>query len=273
MKLNEIIDGKRKEKQFSCIYLWTNLQNGKHYVGQTQHFYDRMTQYANGGANKYLHNAIEKYGLDEFDISIIEKVPIDTLDEREQYWIDYYESYKSDKGYNICQYASTTRGYKHTEESRKKMSENISKFYQENPDKKLTGEANGMFGKEHTEEWRKEHSDWLKNKWANDEDYRKFWHEKMSGENNYFYGKHFNGELNPMYGKHHSEETRKKISEALTGKDYGTGFRIICIETGIEYPSMSRCAKEIGAFANAVKIAVDNPKRTCKGFHFKKVSI
>lgn len=34
---------------------------------------------------------------------------------------------------------------------------------------------------------------------------------KYSGENNYFYGKHFYGEQNGFYGKKHSKETKKKM--------------------------------------------------------------
>lgn len=51
----------------------------------------------------------------------------------------------------------------------------------------------------------------MKEKWEKDEEYRNFWHEKMTGENNYFYRVHLTGEKNPMFGKKHSEQTRKKI--------------------------------------------------------------
>lgn len=78
---------------FSCIYLWTNEINGKHYVGQTQCFYNRMMDYKNGKATPYLNNAMKKYGIENFSIEIIEKCCIEALDEREQYWMDYYESY------------------------------------------------------------------------------------------------------------------------------------------------------------------------------------
>jgi hypothetical protein len=41
---------------------------------------------------------------------------------------------------------------------------------------------------------------------------------KYAGQNNYFYGKHFTGSQNPNYGKPRSEETKAKISEALSGR-------------------------------------------------------
>ena len=50
-----------KEFSFSCIYLWTNTINDKHYVGQAHNFYNRMNQYKQGFFNKYMKNAINKY--------------------------------------------------------------------------------------------------------------------------------------------------------------------------------------------------------------------
>lgn len=154
MKLYEI--NNKKEYDFSCIYLWTNLVNGKKYVGQTTCFHRRMKTYRYTYPNAYMEHAVKKHGVDNFDITILERdVPLDKLDEREQYWLDYYQSYDADKGYNICKIAGTTEGVTHTEE------------------------------------WCQEHSEWLKEKWATDEDYRKFWHDKMSGENNYFMARIF----------------------------------------------------------------------------------
>ena len=69
----------KKSYDFSCIYLWTNLVNGKHYVGQTQNFYSRMCQYNKTHGNKYLKNAISKYTLENFEIEVLEKTDIELL--------------------------------------------------------------------------------------------------------------------------------------------------------------------------------------------------
>lgn len=226
MKLYEI--NNKKEYDFSCIYLWTNLVNGKKYVGQTTCFYRRMKTYRYTYPNAYMEHAVKKHGLDNFDITILERdVPLDKLDEREQYWLDYYQSYDMDKGYNICKIASTTEGVTHTEE------------------------------------WCKEHSEWLKDKWATDEDYRKFWHDKMSGENNYFYGKHFSGELNPMYGKHHSQTTKDKMSKMI-------GKSVRCVETGDVYTSITRAAQAVGVTRCVVSEALHKGYRA-GGYHWEFV--
>ena len=249
MKLYEI--NNKKEYDFSCIYLWTNLVNGKKYVGQTTCFHRRMKTYRYTYPNAYMEHAVKKHGIDNFDITILERdVPLDKLDEREQYWIDYYQSYKEDVGYNICQFAGSTRGYKHTPEQCLAKSERVR------------GENNGMYGKKHTEEWCQEHSDYMKEKWK-DAEYRNFWHNRMSGENNYFYGKRFSGELNPMYGKHHSQTTKDKISK-MRGKS------VRCVETGDVYTSITRAAQAIGVTRCVVSEALHKGYRA-GGYHWEFV--
>lgn len=82
-------------------------------------------------------------------------------------------------------------------------------------------------GKKHSPETRKKISAASKRTWENPE-YRKMMSERMSGENNPFYGKthspefiqrvkeyntlHFSGENNPMFGKTHTKEARERIS-------------------------------------------------------------
>lgn len=48
-----------------------------------------------------IHLAIYKYGLENFSIDIIEECPPEILNEKEKYWIKYYNSYK--KGYNATE--------------------------------------------------------------------------------------------------------------------------------------------------------------------------
>lgn len=223
MKLYEI--NNKKEYDFSCIYLWTNLVNGKKYVGQTTCFYRRMKSYRCTYPNAYMEHAVKKHGLDNFDITILERdVPLDKLDEREQYWLDYYQSYDVDKGYNICKIASTTKGVTHTKE------------------------------------WCQKHSDCMKEKWK-DAEYRSFWHNKMFGENNYFYGKHFSGELNPMYGKHHSQTTKDKMSKMI-------GKSVRCVETGNVYTSITRAAQAVGVTRCVVSEALRKGYRA-GGYHWE----
>ena len=85
------------------IYLITNKENGKQYVGKTAHSIEnrwkehcKNFQYLRD--NMPLHKAMLKYGQDCFSIEEIEQCENEKLDEREQYWISYYDTYG--KGYN-----------------------------------------------------------------------------------------------------------------------------------------------------------------------------
>lgn len=88
------------------IYKIVNKINNKHYIGQTtksleerfsQHIYDSLIK----KDDKPLHRAIRKYGPENFYIELVEEVDDSTsLDEREQYWIAYYNSYGQPNGYN-----------------------------------------------------------------------------------------------------------------------------------------------------------------------------
>ena len=87
-------------ERMGCIYIITNDINDKVYVGQTlrdlqvrysEHCYDTRS-------TSSIHQAIQKYGVSHFNIAVLEYVPFSKLDEREQYWIAHYNSYKN--GYN-----------------------------------------------------------------------------------------------------------------------------------------------------------------------------
>lgn len=79
------------------IYKITNNINGKNYIGQSKNPKKRFQQHIYDNKNSTIHNAIKKYGIENFTFSVIEG-PIDNYNERERYWIQYYDSYYN--GYN-----------------------------------------------------------------------------------------------------------------------------------------------------------------------------
>lgn len=88
------------------IYKIINKQNGHSYVGQTRISIDSrwkrhclVSRYPNNEEYNFaLHRAIRKYGESNFLIIQIEECPNEQLDEREIYWISYYDTYNH--GYN-----------------------------------------------------------------------------------------------------------------------------------------------------------------------------
>lgn len=86
------------------IYKITNKVNNKIYIGQTVKTVEKRFQQHKNNSNKtyfsqiVLYRAFNKYGIENFICEEIEEVPNELLDEREKYWINYYDSYFN--GYN-----------------------------------------------------------------------------------------------------------------------------------------------------------------------------
>lgn len=87
------------------IYKAVSATTGKVYIGQTtQTLQERINQHNSHAYghqyNYHFHNAIRKYGSEDFTYEIIEDdiESIEVLNEREKYWIAYYDSYYN--GYN-----------------------------------------------------------------------------------------------------------------------------------------------------------------------------
>ena len=86
------------------IYKITNKINGNSYIGQTiqnvkERFYQHCaTKCSQAILNMVIHKAINKYGKSNFTIEVIEEVESTNLNDRERYWIKYYDSYNN--GYN-----------------------------------------------------------------------------------------------------------------------------------------------------------------------------
>jgi group I intron endonuclease len=167
----------------SGIYCFENLINGKKYIGQSVDLEDRKKRHfrdLNRGKDDsiLLQYAWTKYGEENFKVYVIEYCLIEDLDKKETYYIKELHSHVSENGYNIAWGGDVPmRGRKHSEETKKKISDS-------SPDR--NGENNPFYGKKHTKESL----------------------EKMS-ENHI----DVNGEKNPMYGKNHTEETKQKMSE------------------------------------------------------------
>lgn len=83
------------------IYKITNNINGKIYIGKTtrtirERWKEHLEQ-TNYKKSKF-YNALNKYGIDNFTIEEIEECDDSILNEKEIYWINFYNSYEN--GYN-----------------------------------------------------------------------------------------------------------------------------------------------------------------------------
>lgn len=86
------------------IYCISNSINSKLYIGKTlnpieKRFSEHCRDSRKTGKEKRpLYDAMRKYGIENFHISLIEEVPLELLSEREYYWIKTKNSYE--EGYN-----------------------------------------------------------------------------------------------------------------------------------------------------------------------------
>lgn len=90
------------------IYKITKKENGKSYIGQSNNIERRFSEHKTK-TDIPIEIAIKKYGADAFDFEVIEECPLDKLDEREKYWITFYNTYKG-FGYNCNEGGGNSRG-------------------------------------------------------------------------------------------------------------------------------------------------------------------
>lgn len=85
------------------IYKIENLNNGKVYIGQSIHPHRRLVEHMYMARHHLddlpIHLAIAKYKEEAFSFTIIEE-GVENYNEREAYWINYYNS-QVPNGYNI----------------------------------------------------------------------------------------------------------------------------------------------------------------------------
>lgn len=85
---------------YGYIYKTTNLINNKIYIGQRKSKVFQSTNYL--GSGRYLRNAVNKYGVENFIVELIDiSDNREELNNKEIYWIKYYKAYDRNIGYNI----------------------------------------------------------------------------------------------------------------------------------------------------------------------------
>ena len=118
------------------VYKITNTINGKCYIGQTQHTFNRRYERNGIGAervlacyefskdrgdsyNIHLYSSMKKYGVENFTVEILEQCKtVAKLNSREKYYIKLYNSADPDFGYNYQlgggskQYTTKMKKYK-----------------------------------------------------------------------------------------------------------------------------------------------------------------
>lgn len=123
----------------SGIYIISNTENSKIYIGSTHNFKVRWKKHKsllnkNKHHSKHLQNAWNKYGESVFDFQVFEYVCLDQLIAREQVWLDFFKPFKT-QGYNICPTAGNSQGYTHSKETITKITNSVKETNYKHSDK------------------------------------------------------------------------------------------------------------------------------------------
>ena len=217
----------------SGIYEIRCITTNKRYIGQAEMLYDRFIelngylmkawkQYSENenfeihAKNRYLIHSFIKHGPKNFVFHIIENCPIEQLNERETYWISYYDTYKDKtKGWNLTPGGSNSDTISHhpdKENIRKRLSiAGIGHEVSQETRDKISRAQKGIPKSEKT---KRNISKSQRGK-KMPQSYVDMMKQRMKGEGNPMYG--IKGKEHPLYGIPRSEETKQKISEAHSG--------------------------------------------------------
>lgn len=154
-----MLEGYQMNNIKSGVYKIVNIINNKIYIGSSINVVKRKSQHFsefrnNTHKNPYFQKSFNKYGEENFKFEVIEFVEDKTkLVECEQYWIDFYQSFKSEYGYNLNPVASNCLGTVRSKETREKMSRSKKELLK-----------NGVtFSEEHLQHLRKPRNKTLEN--------------------------------------------------------------------------------------------------------------
>ena len=109
----------------SGIYVIENTINGKKYVGQSISLERRLKE--SHDECSALYGAICKYGIENFQIYVVEECDVLYLNEKEIYYIEFFESHVTKNGYNITFGGSgVMRNRNHSQETKEKLIQKLS---------------------------------------------------------------------------------------------------------------------------------------------------
>jgi group I intron endonuclease len=275
------------------IYEIKNKLNGKSYIGQYGRDIKKFNEY--WGSGKLIKAAIKKYGIENFEKNILEYCSSKKeLDEKEVYWISNKNSIED--GYNLREGGTggdTSNFIDYTDyEYIKNKSIAVKKYWDSLTDEqhqerslKVSGENNGMFGKDGYWKGRKKPKELIEKSLENRRSY--------SGENNPNWRggnktitcsdcgieisiknktKKCNkcrcrkGDKNTFFGKKHSEKSKKIMSEKRIGKK-PTNVRRVKID-GVTYESLTDASKNTGIGSGLIIHRIKSKKEKYSGYEY-----
>ena len=255
----------------SGIYRIYNTVNGKSYVGQSQNIECRWKEHkrtlrTNKAKNLHLQRSWNQYGEDSFVFEVLEFCDIAMLNEREQFWIAYFDSFHS--GYNMNAGGGGNRGYQWSEESRRRASE-AAKIVHSTPENKKAMS-------ERTSKWLATHDNpngkpvvCVNNgrRFKNSVEAWKYF--DLSGHNNItrccyheivtcgeYHGERLTWMFQSEYDQMGSDEISQYLEYVLSGKaNYDRMYKrqVVCLNTCEIFDSVKAAARKYNLSDNAIR--------------------
>lgn len=198
------------------IFKITNKINNKIYIGKDSR--NRKSYY---GSGTLINFAIKKYGIENFDKEIIDTAnTLEELNQKEIYWIDFYNSTSVNFGYNIL--PGGEGGNPYTDENMDRFRESLrrgqrNRFLNETKEDREK-RISRVSGKKLSDETRKKISDRNKNRLISDEIKNRI----SESLKNYFETDEGISQIEKnrlmRIGSKQSDECKKKISLSMKGK-------------------------------------------------------
>ena len=223
------------------VYCYTSKINGKKYIGITiNKLSKRHNEHINDSKlerdNCPFHNAIRKYGIENFSLSVLKKCEtVEELKEYEKFYIkelNTFIHFENSNGYNATlggDGACGINGENHPMYGRK-------------------GEKHPFYGKHHTDENKKKMSEIRKNNPV---------------------------ESSRFSGKHHTNESKKKISEASKGKNNPRCRKIAQYDLDgnfiKEWDYITQASDELKISRQHISHVCNGKRKTCGGFIWKYI--